>query len=180
MALPSALLRMLKSRQSSERYACCRSDGVVYLVTVTPEQSIITGHAELLASDTEAGQLGYALEANLSDQQIAALAEVFDQWEPDVLVEVGDVRHFQGLLYEVIQGHTTQISWIPPDVPALWNKVTPPGVIPIWTQPLGAHDAWAEGAQVTHVGYLWTSDIPANVTEPGTTNGQFWTQGEAI
>ena len=68
------------------QHVCCRSDGVVHLVTVTPEQSVITGQAELLASDTEAGQFGYALEANLTDQQIAALAEQFEQWEPDVLV----------------------------------------------------------------------------------------------
>ena len=46
--------------------------------------------------------------------------------------------------------------------------------------PTGAHDAWDQGDQVTHVGYIWTSDIDANTTEPGTTGGQFWTQGEVI
>lgn len=36
-----------------------------------------------------------------------------------------------------------------------------------WTQPLGAHDAYPEGALVTYDGRLYRSDIPNNVWEPG-------------
>ena len=38
---------------------------------------------------------------------------------------------------------------------------------PEWIQPTGAHDAYAQGAKVSHNGKKWTSDIPANVYEPG-------------
>lgn len=38
---------------------------------------------------------------------------------------------------------------------------------PAWVQPLGAHDAYAQGAKVSHNGKKWTSDIANNVWEPG-------------
>lgn len=41
-----------------------------------------------------------------------------------------------------------------------------------WVQPLGAHDAYVEGAEVTHDGKRWRSACPANVWEPGT--GDLW------
>lgn len=40
-----------------------------------------------------------------------------------------------------------------------------------WEQPQGAHDAYKEGAVVTHNGQQWRSTIPANVWEPGTSPG---------
>ena len=38
---------------------------------------------------------------------------------------------------------------------------------PEWRQPQGAHDAYALGAKVSHNGKHWTSDVAANVWEPG-------------
>ena len=38
---------------------------------------------------------------------------------------------------------------------------------PEWVQPTGAHDAYAQGAKVSHNGKKWTSDIPNNTYEPG-------------
>lgn len=38
---------------------------------------------------------------------------------------------------------------------------------PAWVQPTGAHDAYAQGAKVTHNGKKWTSNISGNVWEPG-------------
>ena len=38
---------------------------------------------------------------------------------------------------------------------------------PEWSQPLGAHDAYAQGAKVSHNGKKWTSDVANNVWEPG-------------
>lgn len=36
-----------------------------------------------------------------------------------------------------------------------------------WVQPAGAHDAYRQGATVTHNGKVWDSLTPANVWEPG-------------
>lgn len=38
---------------------------------------------------------------------------------------------------------------------------------PEWVQPTGAHDAYDQGAKVSHNGKKWTSDVSANVWEPG-------------
>ena len=38
---------------------------------------------------------------------------------------------------------------------------------PAWVQPLGAHDAYAKDAKVTHKGRIWTSTAASNVWAPG-------------
>lgn len=49
-----------------------------------------------------------------------------------------------------------------------WHEVADGGDgWPEWVQPTGAHDAYAKGAEVAHSGKRWTSDIDANVWEPG-------------
>lgn len=101
------------------------------------------------------------------------------------------VRDDDGVLYRSITGtqeKPTELLYHPKDVPALMVKVEeefpeeptepenpnpdepqpkPEDEYPKWVQPTGAHDAYAQGAKVSHNGKKWTSDIPANVYEPG-------------
>lgn len=44
-------------------------------------------------------------------------------WAPDLTVAVGDYYTYDGITYVVIQAHTTQVGWEPPNVPALWGVV---------------------------------------------------------
>ncbi len=71
-------------------------------------------------------------------------------------------------LYTVLQAHTSQPDWTPDAEESLYKAVgfTDAGVN-IWTQPLGATDAYAAGDVVEHNGKLWVSDIDGNVWEPG-------------
>jgi hypothetical protein len=76
------------------------------------------------------------------------------------------------LLYECVQGHTSQTDWTPPTTPALWTPYTPSGVIAQWVQPTGAQDAYDIGDQVwwdynAQGIHLWESNTAANVWEPG-------------
>ena len=48
-----------------------------------------------------------------------------------------------------------------------WREVVEEGGVPIWVQPIGAHDAYALGYVVTHNGSTWTSTVDANTWEPG-------------
>jgi hypothetical protein len=89
-------------------------------------------------------------------------------WAVGIAYAVDDVVSYEGELYRVIQAHTSQEDWPPPVVPALFVLTTPPGVIPAWVQPTGAHDAYALGAVVLHNGHLWESTIDANVWPPPT------------
>ena len=48
---------------------------------------------------------------------------------------------------------------------------------PEWVRPTGAHDAYAKGAQVTHYGEKYVSQIDANVWEPGVFGSEsLWTK----
>ena len=86
------------------------------------------------------------------------------------------VRDDDGVLYRSITGtqeRPTELLYHPKDVPTLLEKVeeggeeAPSEEYPEWVQPTGAHDAYAQGAKVSHNGKKWTSDIAANVWEPG-------------
>jgi hypothetical protein len=45
------------------------------------------------------------------------------QWAPGISVTVGEEYAYDGTTYRVVQGHTTQAGWEPPNVPALWAVV---------------------------------------------------------
>lgn len=90
----------------------------------------------------------------------------YKQWVAGESLAVGDRRAYDGILYEVIQAHTTQDGWEPPNVPALFKRVWTEEY-PEWVQPTGAHDAYAKGAKVSHNGKKWVSTADANVWEPG-------------
>lgn len=87
------------------------------------------------------------------------------------------VRDDDGFVYRSITGtqeRPTELLYHPKDVPTLLVKVEDEGgeeipseEYPEWVQPTGAHDAYAQGAKVSHNGKKWTSDISANVYEPG-------------
>lgn len=87
------------------------------------------------------------------------------------------VRDDDGVLYRSITGtqeRPTELLYHPKYVPTLLVKVeeeggeeAPSEEYPEWVRPTGAHDAYAQGAKVSHNGKKWTSDIAANVWEPG-------------
>lgn len=90
-------------------------------------------------------------------------------WSAGIRVAPGDVVSSDRSIYVCVQGHATQADWTPAATPALWRLVRAPGdgAVPAWRQPLGAHDAYAKGARVTHAGHTWESTINANVWAPG-------------
>jgi hypothetical protein len=95
--------------------------------------------------------------------------EVMQDWQPNVQVLLGELRKYNDVRYVVVQSHTTQTGWEPPNVPALFTpKPSPqPGQLyPDWVQPTGAQDAYALGARVRHKDKNWESQYNANVWEP--------------
>ncbi|WP_250572869.1 carbohydrate-binding protein [Nonomuraea sediminis] len=43
-------------------------------------------------------------------------------WQPGTSYAVGAVVTYNGVSYRCIQGHTSQVGWEPPNVPALWGR----------------------------------------------------------
>lgn len=107
-----------------------------------------------------------AARSTASDEAALEVVSIYPHWQENLAVSVDERYQYEGLLYRVIQTHTTQADWPPDGTPALWAKVSLEEW-PEWVQPTGAHDAYGLGAKVTHNGKKWTSDVNANIWEPG-------------
>lgn len=94
---------------------------------------------------------------------------MYDEWSAEsVEYALDDIRQYNGLLYRCVQAHTSQATWTPEAAPSLWTRIADPAQEwPEWIQPTGAHNAYAQGAKVSHNGKHWVSDVDANVWEPG-------------
>ncbi len=109
---------------------------------------------------TESGQIDDVTATENVDQ--------FSPWAYPVAYAQGNIRRHGGVLYRCNQAHTSQADWAPDVAASLWSKIgDPTEEWPEWSQPVGAHDAYEAGAKVAHNGKHWTSDVAANVWEPG-------------
>jgi hypothetical protein len=101
-----------------------------------------------------------------TDEDLLAAMELFPAWKPGMPVVADEVYQHNDNLYKVIQSHTTQLDWPPEIVPALFTQVAPPGVIPEWVQPTGAHDAYNIGDEVMFEEQHYVSLINGNTYSP--------------
>lgn len=106
--------------------------------------------------------------SNLEDETAMSVPYFFPAWEENVAYEIGDRRRYQTTLYKCILAHTSQADWTPDVAVSLWVRADEPGEEwPEWVQPLGAQDAYANGAKVSHNNKHWVSNVDGNVWEPG-------------
>ena len=115
-----------------------------------------------------------AQQMNLEDSVAMEIADLYKPWVEGKAYTTGTILKYgtnadgETQLYSVLQNHTSQFDWLPDLTPSLYKKVGfDDSDIPIWTQPLGASDAYAKGDVVTHNNKTWVSDVDANVWEPG-------------
>lgn len=127
----------------------------------------------------KAKQLRRALQLwaqTLTDEStMMEIADIYPKWNSNnKSYKIGDIFSYgvnadgETQLYTVLQDHASQADWTPDTATSLYKKVgfTDAGVN-IWTQPLGATDAYNAGDVVEHNGQQWTSDVDGNVWEPG-------------
>ena len=126
-----------------------------------------------------AEQMRVALQmfiGTLSDSEAAVVAEVYPKWEPDTEYKADAIRGYgtnsvgDTQLYRCIQAHKSQKDYPPPMAVSLWKIIgfDPSTGYPIWSQPVGAEDAYEKGDIVSHNGQLYISIYDgANVWEPG-------------
>ena len=112
--------------------------------------------------------------ANLPDDQAMEVADLYPEWVAmkayavDEIVKYGVNADGETQLYKVIQAHTSQEDWKPDVTASLYKAIgfTDDGVS-IWTQPLGATDAYMKGDVVSYEDQLWISTVDGNVWQPG-------------
>ena len=105
----------------------------------------------------------------VDDVTISEWAEHFIVWDEHWRGKRGDIARDEGKLYRSIHDVTDAGQNTKPSAtPSMWTPIGDPGdEWPEWSQPLGAHDAYAKGAKVTHGGKRWVSDVDGNVWVPG-------------
>lgn len=110
-----------------------------------------------------------AESGSIDDVTAGEHAEMFAMWETGIAYAVGNIRRYtDGKLYRCLQAHTSQPDWTPDAAVSLWVCTSDPAEEwPAWSQPVGAHDAYAKGAKVSHKNKHWISTCDANVWEPG-------------
>jgi len=99
------------------------------------------------------------LEADLTPEELLEMIDIFPTWDSLIgrLIQIGTKFKYDGNLYRVEQENTFQTDWLPDAVPALYTKIVPDNVIPIWVQPIGATDAYSSGDKVTYNDEVWES-----------------------
>lgn len=158
-----------------------------YIQRIGASQTALVGTPDL--SDTSAAQLRRSMqmfvEATITEEsQMMEVADLYPSWEEllETKKEFDAGKVFKwGLnadgepqLWSFISAYTPQEIYTPDKDISHYKKigVTEDGT-PVWTQPLGATDAYKKGDEVSHKGKIWTSDLDGNVWEPGVYG---WTQ----
>ena len=107
--------------------------------------------------------------ASLTEAEAVAATCLYPKWNGNgVAYAKGQRVQYDGVLYTVLQAHTSQAGWTPTAAPSLFAKVLipDPSVVPEWEQPESTNP-YAKGDKVAHNGKTWVSDIDGNVWEPG-------------
>lgn len=126
----------------------------------------------------EAGNT-YYISGGLADgatgsYRLSIADEVYQAWTAGTAYEPGQVITYGSnpdggpALYIVLQSHSSMSHWLPGSALSLYKYVN----IPLWSQPIGIHDAYNTGDKVVYNGKVWVSDIDNNVWTPGITG---WT-----
>jgi len=119
--------------------------------------------AKAKAAELAQRQAADAVLDTVSDEELEELTYVYPAWEVGVAYEIDHKVRYQGVLYKVIQSHTSQADWTPDTVPALFAR---------FRTPTGGAMEWVAGEQVnvgdqrTYQGTTYTV-LQAHTTQAG-------------
>ena len=109
---------------------------------------------------------------NLSDEQALQVPLMFPKWQVGKAYVVGDRVLYLGVLYKVLQAHTSQAGWEPDIAPSLFAKTLivkdeegEQVDIPEWVQP-DSTNPYMIGDKVIFGGKVYQSVIDNNVWSP--------------
>ena len=105
------------------------------------------------------------LRESATDEQALSVPVLYPAWRSETEYHAGDRVLHGGVLYRVVQAHTSQADWTPDITPALFVVVSL-DEWPEFVQPTGAHDAYNKGDKVTFEGKHYISLIDGNVYSP--------------
>ena len=136
------------------------------------KQDSIDGLAE---SATKIGEALDAIKEVLPDDTALKHIGLFDAWQTGKAYTAGERIVYDGKLYKVLQGHTSQDDWTPGKAPSLFSEVLTSTVsddgtvteddIKDWVQP-DSTNAYKTGDKVRYNGKTYESLIDNNTWSP--------------
>lgn len=126
--------------------------------------------AMLTGTDTAPVVANYAVMLTAVDDSVAEkIPEMFPAWDGNGKQYKKDDRvQYEGVLYKVLQDHTSQQTWTPLDAPSLFAKVltSTTGEPQEWEQP-DSTNGYKVGDRVIFNGKIYESTVDNNVWSPG-------------
>lgn len=120
------------------------------------------------AVDARLAKTNQAL-SKLDDIVALNVIDLFQQFQIGKNYKKDDRFRYNDKLFKVNQDHISSAEWVPGQVPALYTEIAPPGVIDVWKQPEGVHDAYNTGDKAHFPGEndpIYESLIDANIYSP--------------
>lgn len=110
-----------------------------------------------------------AEDGALDDVTISEHPSLFPTWTSNWTGKAGTILMDEGKLYRSIHDITNKAqNTKPSETPSMWTAISDPTQeYPEWVQPIGAHDAYANGDKVSHEDKHWVSTVDGNVWKPG-------------
>lgn len=101
------------------------------------------------------------------DEVVLANVNLLPEWAPGVQYTTGKKLSYGGVVYKVLQDHTSQSGWEPNVAASLFARVLIPdeSVVPEWEQP-DSTNAYMKGDRVSFNGVVYESLIDNNVWSP--------------
>ncbi|KWZ87057.1 hypothetical protein HMPREF3224_02050 [Anaerococcus hydrogenalis] len=116
------------------------------------------------------------LAKDLSEEQKDNILNQYKPYQIGKYYEENEKFTYKDKVYEVIQAHTSQTTWLPESTPALYKEYlnvkiqnqdgSETEVVKEFKQPTGAHDAYKKGDKVLFKGKIYQSKIDANTFSP--------------
>lgn len=116
------------------------------------------------------------LAKDLSKEQKENILKQYKPYQIGKTYEENEKFTYMDKIYEVIQAHTSQTTWLPDSTPALYKEYlnvkiqnqdgSTTEVVKEFKQPTGAHDAYKKGDKVLFNGKIYQSKIDSNTFSP--------------
>ena len=135
----------------------------------TVNDSLFNTLVDVQNKEASLNKIGKIVANQVTDDAVAlTIQEFYDIWEVGVTYEVGRYLQYKGVLYKVLQPHTSQETWTPDVASSVYAKVLidPTGeTIPEWEQP-DSTNAYMTGDKVKFEGVVYESVIDNNIWSP--------------
>lgn len=116
------------------------------------------------------------LSKDLSKEQQDNILNQYKPYQVGKDYEENEKFTYKDKVYEVIQAHRSQTTWLPESTPALYKEYlnvkiqnqdgSTTEVVKEYIQPTGAHDAYNKGDKVLFKGKIYKSKINTNTFSP--------------